>query len=67
MQTHDSCSDSNVAALINQLIASRRITLRQYQELSAAVLADGAIDEQERYQINRLFDAIQNGAVKFVR
>lgn len=67
MQTHDSCPDSNVATLINQLIASRRITLRQYQELSAAVLADGAIDEQERYQINRLFDAIQNGAVKFVR
>lgn len=67
MQTHDSDPDPDVAALINQLIASRRITLRQYQELSAAVLADGSIDEQERYQINRLFDAIQNGAVKFVR
>jgi uncharacterized membrane protein YebE (DUF533 family) len=28
------------------------------------VLADGTIDEQERRQINRLFDAIQMGMVK---
>lgn len=57
---------ANLSQLINQLIASRQITLRQYQELAAAVMADGNVDEQERREINRLFDAIQIGAVKFV-
>lgn len=55
-----------LSQLINQLIASRQITLHQYQDLAAAVMADGNVDEQERREINRLFDAIQMGAVKFV-
>ncbi|HEY9738807.1 MAG TPA: hypothetical protein V6D06_21080 [Trichocoleus sp.] len=57
---------AELSQLINQLIASRQITLRQYQDLAAAVMADGNVDELERREINRLFDAIQLGAVKFV-
>jgi uncharacterized membrane protein YebE (DUF533 family) len=30
------------------------------------VMADGNIDEHERQQINRLFDAIQTGRIKVV-
>lgn len=56
----------DIVQLINRLIASRQITMSQYQEISALVLADGMVDEQERRQINRLFDAIQTGTVKFM-
>ncbi|TVP68373.1 MAG: TerB family tellurite resistance protein [Leptolyngbya sp. LCM1.Bin17] len=42
------------------------ISQAQYQALSALVLADGVVSEQERRQINRLFDAIQTGRVKIV-
>ncbi|MBF2035071.1 MAG: hypothetical protein IGR92_06195 [Leptolyngbyaceae cyanobacterium T60_A2020_046] len=57
---------ANIAEMVDQLIASRSISQQQYQELSAAVLADGTVDEHERRQINRLFDAIQTGQVKIV-
>jgi uncharacterized membrane protein YebE (DUF533 family) len=49
---------------VEQLIISRQISSQQYHQLTAAILADGKVDEEERRQINRLFDAIQNGYVK---
>ncbi|MEM6836073.1 MAG: hypothetical protein AAF609_04380 [Cyanobacteria bacterium P01_C01_bin.120] len=50
--------------LVDQLLMSRKITQRQYRNLSQLVLADGSIDDRERQQINRLFDAIQGGRIK---
>lgn len=59
------CEDAHtLAELVDQFIAARNITHQQYQTLSEMVLADGNIDEHERQQINRLFDAIQTGRVK---
>ncbi|MEM1255705.1 MAG: hypothetical protein AAGI69_24980 [Cyanobacteria bacterium P01_H01_bin.21] len=73
--TANSASDDNrpeepkpneVTQLVEQLIRAKRITYTQYQSLSKMVLADGTVDEQERRQINRLFDAIQAGAVRIL-
>jgi uncharacterized tellurite resistance protein B-like protein len=57
---------SEVTKLVDQLLAAKRISYTHYQELSQLVLADGDVDEQERRQINRLFDAIQIGAVRII-
>ncbi len=57
---------NEVDQLVDQLIRTKRITYTQYQSLSKLVLADGTVDEQERRQINRLFDAIQAGAIRIV-
>lgn len=56
----------SVAELVDQLIASRTISHREYQALYHTVMADGTVDETERRQINRLFDAIQVGMVKII-
>jgi uncharacterized tellurite resistance protein B-like protein len=53
-------------ALVDHLIATRHITQPQYQLLTQLVLADGNIDEAERQQINRLFDAIRTGAIRVI-
>lgn len=53
-----------VTQLVDQFIQAKRITYNQYRTLSKVVLADGTVDEQERCQINRLFDAIQSGAIR---
>jgi len=52
--------------LVDQLFSARKITQQQYQSLSQLVLADGSVDEEELRQINRLFDAVQNGRIKVV-
>lgn len=56
----------NIAQFVEQLIVSRQISCKQYRQLSAAILADGEVDEEERRQINRLYDAIQAGKVKII-
>lgn len=56
----------NVTKFVDKIIVSRQISYRQYHQLSAAILADGRVDEEERRQINRLFDAIQSGYVKII-
>jgi uncharacterized tellurite resistance protein B-like protein len=70
MQSDASSTPSNgpsdVTQLVDQLIRAKRIAYQQYQELSQMVLADGTVDEQERSQINRLFDAIQAGAIRIM-
>ncbi|HEY9739785.1 MAG TPA: hypothetical protein V6C90_04785 [Coleofasciculaceae cyanobacterium] len=66
MESQESQSTVNVAQFVEKIILSKKINHLQYHQLSAAILADGEIDEEERYQINRLFDAIQLGQVKIV-
>jgi len=53
-----------LVTLVDQFMAARNISQREYQQISELVLADGSIDELERRQINRLFDAIQTGRIK---
>ncbi|NER79678.1 MAG: hypothetical protein F6K42_08860 [Leptolyngbya sp. SIO1D8] len=53
-----------LTAFVDKLISARNISRLQYQQLSAVVLADGNVDENERLQINRLFDAIREGIVR---
>jgi hypothetical protein len=59
-------ADCPITGLVDQCIQSRTISQTQYQDLSALVLADDTVDENERRQVNRLFDAIQSGRVKIV-
>lgn len=66
MRSHESQTTLNVTQFVEKVIVSRQITYRQYHQLSAAILADGKVDEEERRQINRLFDAIQRGYVKIL-
>ncbi|MGF1518815.1 MAG: hypothetical protein ACFCVB_13570 [Nodosilinea sp.] len=58
--------DCPITELVSHFIQARTISQAQYQELTALVLADGTVDESERRQVNRLFDAIQSGRVKIV-
>jgi uncharacterized membrane protein YebE (DUF533 family) len=66
MRSQESHTTLNVTEFVDKVIVSRQITYRQYHQLSAAILADGKVDEEERRQINRLFDAIQRGYVKII-
>jgi hypothetical protein len=56
--------EPNITELVDRFIRNRSLTRQEYQNLSDLVMADGTIDEQERREINRLFDAIQTGRVK---
>ncbi len=66
IQEPSDTEENEVTQMVNRLIRAKRITYTQYQSLYKMVLADGTIDEQERRQINRLFDAIQSGVIRIM-
>lgn len=59
-------SNSNVHQIVEQILKSGKISRREYQRLSTAVLADNHIDEDECRLVNRVFDAIRAGRLKVI-
>lgn len=57
---------TDIVIIVTQMIRAHRATRAEYQRLFELIMADGTIDEVERQQINRLFDAIQTGRVKII-
>ncbi|MBD2461698.1 hypothetical protein H6G89_11610 [Oscillatoria sp. FACHB-1407] len=59
-------SSLNVATLVDQIIANGAMNREEHLQLTSAILADHKITEEERRQINRVFDYIQNGRLRLV-
>jgi len=66
MQSQESRTESDIVRIVDGFIATRRISCKQYQKLSDAILADNQVDEDELRQINRLWEAVRNGRVTIV-
>lgn len=59
-------SEAAVKKLVDRIIFSRRLSRQDHNLLTAKVLADGEMSENDRHQINRIFDYIQTGQLKLV-
>ncbi len=59
-------SDLTVQSLVKQVLGSRRITRKEYLQLVSTLLADPELSDEERRQINRIFDYIQINQVAIV-
>ncbi len=59
-------ADLTIKPLIEEIIASGKMSRQQHLQLASAVLADHHITEEERRQINRVFDYVQTGRLKLV-
>lgn len=51
---------------IEQVFASGRITRREHLDLTSALLADCAITESDRLQINQILESVQVGKLKLM-
>lgn len=52
--------------MVDRILASRRLTRRDHLLLTSAILSDQKITDEERHQINRIFDYILIGRLKFI-
>ncbi len=53
-----------IRAIIADVLASGKITRKEHLQLSSAILADQSITDDERRQINRVFDYLQTGRLR---
>ena len=59
-------SDLTVQSLVKQVLTARRITRKEYLQMVSTLLADPELSDEERRQINRIFDYIQINQVTIV-
>lgn len=50
--------------LIERILAAEQIAPQEHLQLTSAILADQQLTDEDRRQINRIFDQIQIGRVK---
>jgi hypothetical protein len=66
MRTSQNKSNLTIAQMVDRIVASGKIARREHLILTSAILSDDKISEEERYQINRVFDYIQIGRLHFI-
>lgn len=58
--------DPTIKQLVDRIIASGQMTRQEHLNLTSTLLSEQRIGEQERIQINRIFDHVQTGRLKLV-
>ncbi|MBE9096313.1 hypothetical protein [Tychonema sp. LEGE 07203] len=66
MRTSQNKSNLTISQMVDRIVASGKIARREHLVLTSTILSDDKISEEERHQINRIFDYIQIGRVKFI-
>lgn len=66
MLTTATSSQMQLEKVLEHIFAIRRITRQDQQLLMSTLLSKEDLNEQERLQISRVFDALQRGLIKVV-
>jgi hypothetical protein len=59
-------SNSAVRQISEQILSVGQISRQEYLRLTSAILAETELSDEERHQINCIFDQIQTGLLKMV-
>ena len=66
MPTSPKKSNLTISQMVDRIVASGKIARREHLVLTSAILSDDKISEEDRHQINRVFDYLQIGRLKFI-
>ena len=66
MRTSHNKSNLTIFQMVDRIVASGKISRREHLVLTSAILSDDKITEEDRHQINRIFDYLQIGRLKFI-
>ena len=55
---------SNLQNILDRVLEVGEISRKEYLQLTSAILADYRMSDEERRQINRIFDYVQTGRLR---
>ncbi len=55
-----------VKHLVEQILAQGKMSRQEHLQLTSAILSDCKITDEERRQVNRIFDYVQTGRLQLV-
>jgi hypothetical protein len=56
----------NVQQTVDQIMTASQLSRQEYLQLTTFILSDYNVNDEERRQINRIFDDVQIGKLKLV-
>lgn len=59
-------STVSLKQIIDQILISGQVSREEYMQLTSAILSDKQITEEDRRQINHIFDYLQAGRLKLI-
>jgi hypothetical protein len=66
VETNYSQSREAIAPIIERIITTRHLSRGEHLQLVTTILSDYKVTEVERSQLNRVFDELQLGHLKFI-
>jgi len=63
--TKDQVAKFNIQLLVDQILLDGQVSRQDYLLLTTTFLSDYSTSEEERRQINRVFDNLQTSQLKF--
>ncbi|MBD1840703.1 hypothetical protein H6F78_06025 [Coleofasciculus sp. FACHB-64] len=64
--TRERQSNLQIQQMVDRILSAGQLTRSEYLHLTTAILSDYLVTDEERRQLNRIFDNIQTGHLKFV-
>ncbi len=52
--------------MVNRIMTSGKLSRREYLQLTSSILSGKKITDEERHQINHIFDFIQMGKINLI-
>ncbi len=52
--------------MVNRIITSGKLSLREYLQLTSSILSGKKITDEERHQINQIFDLLKIGKINLI-
>ncbi|HEY9798477.1 MAG TPA: hypothetical protein V6D30_22785 [Leptolyngbyaceae cyanobacterium] len=59
-------SNLNIQPIVDQILLGGQLSRQEYLQLTTAILSDYNVTDEERRQINSIFDEVQTGRLKLV-
>ena len=56
----------NVQQMVDQILSAGQLSRQDYLNLTTVILSDYNVTDEQRRQINRIFDEVQTGQLKLV-
>jgi len=64
--TKERQANFKIQTLVDQILTDGQLSRQEYLLLTTTFLSDYNVTEEERRQINRIFDSLQAGQLKFI-
>lgn len=59
-------SNASVSTTVDCIIAAGKMSRQEHLQLASAILSNAKLTEEERRQINRVFDYVQTGRLELI-